>query len=174
MVMSSAQILHFLLYLAIDKDYFRAQTTQLSDHLCSNANVDVTFTLSTSRHSAYDLSSNCSLQKCNVFYSISGTCHSSSTPYFAYLLVDNNNTYYTPGILCSELSNKLPRCMFVIQRKSAELYDPSTGVWTPVENMVYARRSHGTFVLSNGELLMSGGRGDSESMLNSAELCYLD
>ena len=110
MIMSSVQISYFILYLASEKSFvkwfhlygFLATTTQLPYHSCSNANVDVTFTLSTSNHSAYDWVSNCSLQKYNAFYHISGARRSSSTPCFVYRSVDNS-TYHVDGILCSEI-----------------------------------------------------------------------
>jgi N-acetylneuraminic acid mutarotase len=54
---------------------------------------------------------------------------------------------------------------------SAELYNPSTGVWTVTGSMNYARCEHTTSVLTNGEILVAGGIGISSSVLNIAELC---
>jgi N-acetylneuraminic acid mutarotase len=52
---------------------------------------------------------------------------------------------------------------------SAELYDPSTGVWTVTGNMNYTRAWHTASVLTNGTVLVTGGS-NSGGYLNSAEL----
>jgi N-acetylneuraminic acid mutarotase len=51
---------------------------------------------------------------------------------------------------------------------SAELYNPSTGVWTVTGSMNHARQSHMSSILTNGQILVSGGW--NGSCLNSAEL----
>ncbi|CAF4416677.1 unnamed protein product, partial [Adineta steineri] len=79
------------------------QTTQLPNYSCNENNVSIQFTLSSSSHSAWNPTSNCSLQQCNVnLTNNNNNCRSSSTPCFDYRTI-NNISYCTPAILCSIL-----------------------------------------------------------------------
>ncbi|CAF4077108.1 unnamed protein product, partial [Adineta steineri] len=79
------------------------QTTQLPNYSCSENNVSIQFTLSSSSHSAWNSTSNCSLQQCNVNLTNNiNNCRSSSTPCFDYRTI-SNISYCAPAILCSIL-----------------------------------------------------------------------
>ena len=53
---------------------------------------------------------------------------------------------------------------------SAELYDPTTGLWTATGSMVEKRSGHTATLLSNGQVLVAGGQIDFGVPTASAEL----
>ena len=53
---------------------------------------------------------------------------------------------------------------------SAEVYDPSSGTWSPVEAMSVKRTAHAAVLLKDGRVVVIGGTGEGQSMLDSTEL----
>ncbi|CAF3080796.1 unnamed protein product, partial [Rotaria sp. Silwood2] len=53
---------------------------------------------------------------------------------------------------------------------TAELYDPSTGLWIITGSMSYSRYHHKAIVLTNGKVLVTAGYDVGSTILNSAEL----
>ncbi|CAF3087356.1 unnamed protein product, partial [Rotaria sp. Silwood2] len=78
------------------------QTTTAPNYYCNVNNDAVKFTLSSSSHSAWQQTSNCSLQQCNTTSNDNNNCRLSSTPCFSYYTL-NNTGHCAPGILCSIL-----------------------------------------------------------------------
>jgi len=83
-------------------EQFLGQTTQAPNYSCNQNNDIIEFTLSASSHSAWQPTSNCSLQQCYLSSSNNNSCQSSATPCFDYRTL-NNSRYCAPGILCSIL-----------------------------------------------------------------------
>ena len=53
---------------------------------------------------------------------------------------------------------------------SAEVYNPSSGTWSPVESMSEKRSYHAAVLLEDGRVLVIGGTGEGQLMLDSTEL----
>ncbi|CAF1210446.1 unnamed protein product [Adineta steineri] len=161
------------------------QTTQLPNYSCSENNASIQFTLSSSFHSAWNPISNCSLQQCNTSLNDNNNCLLSSTPCFDYRTI-NNISYCAPGILCSILercnnithtcSSNSSVCVFnsccspqavCLPLLATQMY--KTG-WFSTGHMANARADHRASVLSDGKVLVTGGRDSNGNAINSAEL----
>jgi N-acetylneuraminic acid mutarotase len=57
-----------------------------------------------------------------------------------------------------------------VPQNSAELYDPTTGDWTTIPHMYEKRILHTASTLSNGKVLIVGGKSNDTLILNSTEL----
>ena len=79
------------------------QTLRPPYYSCPGNSSDVTFTLSSSDHSAQQTSTNCSLSQCSTSSSSNNSCRLSPTPCFDYH-TSNNVSYCAPAILCSILT----------------------------------------------------------------------
>ncbi|AOJ05917.1 hypothetical protein WS71_00190 [Burkholderia mayonis] len=75
-------------------------------------------------------------------------------------LLPNGKVMIAGGV--DDLGRILP-----VSLSSAEVYDPANSAWTPVASMNHARSAHTATLLTNGKVLVAGGRGAS---LSSAEV----
>ena len=55
-------------------------------------------------------------------------------------------------------------------QKTAEVYDPDTGGWTPTGSLNIVRGNHAATLLADGRVLVTGGNGGGAPSLSSAEL----
>lgn len=55
---------------------------------------------------------------------------------------------------------------------TAEIYDPSTGIWTLASSMNATRTQHTTSLLANGKVLVTGGLSSSGSVVLSTSEIY--
>ena len=77
--------------------------------------------------------------------------------YHTATLLPNRQVLVAGGITAAHLS-------------SAELYDPTSGMWTATGPLNTARSAHTATLLPNGQVLVAGGYNSSSGRLSSAEL----
>ena len=53
---------------------------------------------------------------------------------------------------------------------TAEIYDPSTGIWTLTDNLITGRCRHTAASLRDGRVIVAGGRGEHLALLTSCEI----
>ena len=53
---------------------------------------------------------------------------------------------------------------------TSELFDPSTGLWSPTGSLAQARAEHAVTLLSDGRVLVAGGRDSGYAPIASAEV----
>ncbi|CAF4448156.1 unnamed protein product [Rotaria socialis] len=80
------------------------QTTRANNYFGYQNSSTVQITLSSSAHTAWQSTSNCSVQQCNISLNNDNNCRSSSIPCYNYLSF-NSTSYCAPGILCSILQS---------------------------------------------------------------------
>ena len=78
------------------------QTTTAPNYSCNQNNNSIEFTFSWSNHSAWNPTTECSLQQCHGSRNNNNTCGSSSTPCFDYRTL-TNTSYCAPASQCSIL-----------------------------------------------------------------------
>jgi hypothetical protein len=91
---------------------------------------------------------------------LTGSLNASRAQHTATLL--NNGMVLIAGGVGTNANNN-------VVLASAELYDPTTGTFTPTGNLNISRQNHTATLLNNGMVLVSGGAG-SVGVLSSAEL----
>lgn len=85
-----------------------------------------------------------------------------------------NGDVLVAGGACNGTAYGCDAGSFLVNQRSAELYDPATGLWTKTGSMADGRELHTATLLPNGEVLVAGGFNSCDddfcSDLNDAEL----
>jgi uncharacterized repeat protein (TIGR01451 family) len=89
-------------------------------------------------------------------WSPAGTMGTARRDHAAILLPDSGGRVLVVGGTSSNSGSPTPL-------PTAEIYDPATNSWTPVQPMNFARRLHTATLLQDGRVLVVGGGGGSES-----------
>ncbi|CAF4895451.1 unnamed protein product, partial [Rotaria sp. Silwood1] len=155
------------------------QSTPVLDYYCNENDHNIQFSWSSSGHSGWEPTLNCSLQQCNINLNNNATCRSSSTLCFDYRSV-NNMIYCAPGLLCSLLepcNNVTYNCtsntsVCIINSCCSPKAILVLG-WINVGNMNYERVYHTASVLTNGKVLVTGGTGTDANSVTALNTCQL-
>ncbi|CAF1203261.1 unnamed protein product [Rotaria magnacalcarata] len=160
------------------------QTTRANNYYCYQNSSTLQITLSSSAHTAWQSTSNCSVQQCNISLDNDNNCRSSSIPCCNYLSF-NSTSDCAPGILCSILqpcNNVILSCGsndFVSFVNSCCTPQPvclpilltsfCRSGWFNTGSMINTRAWHTASVLTN-ETVSVTGKSSGYSLQSSVEL----
>jgi N-acetylneuraminic acid mutarotase len=88
-------------------------------------------------------------------WSLTGSLNVARSGHTATLLADGE--VLVAGGTCNGSAYGCDAGSFLVNLKSAELYDPATGVWTKTGSMAVGRELHTATLLGNGQVLVTGG-----------------
>jgi len=95
----------------------------------------------------------------------------SVTSHMTYARIGHSATLLSDGkVLIAGGFGADPATFDDVTTFTAELYDPAAGVFSPTGSMALSRSGHTATLISNGRVLVTGGRGNDWSPLSSTEI----